>query len=53
MSWTAGTKTAARRKTLERWRRDIRRDLERQVDVALVEAHEILAHEGLIVGEAA
>lgn len=40
-------------KTLERWRRDIRRDLERQVDQALVEAHEILAHEGLIVGEAA
>lgn len=40
-------------KTLERWRRDIRRDLERQVDLALVEVHEILAHEGLIVGEAA
>jgi len=40
-------------KTLERWRRDIRRDLERQVDQALVEAHEILAREGLILGEAA
>ena len=40
-------------KTLERWRRDIRRDLERQVDRALVEAHEILAAEGLVAGEAA
>ncbi len=40
-------------KTLERWRREIRRDLERQVDDALVEAHEILAREGILVGEAA
>jgi len=40
-------------KTLERWRRDVRRDLERRVDDALVSAHEILAGEGLIAGEAA
>lgn len=40
-------------KTLERWRRDIRRDLERSVDEALVEAHEILAAEGLIEDRAA
>ena len=35
-------------KTLERWRRDIRRDLERQVDEALVAAQELLDVEGLI-----
>lgn len=40
-------------KTLERWRRDIRRDLERQVDQALVEAQEILGNEGLIAEQAA
>lgn len=40
-------------KTLERWRRDIRRDLERQVDLALVEAHEILAAEGILADQAA
>lgn len=35
-------------KTQERWRRDIRRSLERQVDDALVAAQEVLDHEGLI-----
>ena len=40
-------------KTLERWRRDIRRELERQVDEALMEAHEILEAEGLIADRAA
>ena len=40
-------------KTQERWRRDIRRDIERQVSEALVEAHEILEAEGLIAGRAA
>jgi len=40
-------------KTLERWRREIRRDLERQVDEALVEAHHILIGDGLIASDAA
>ncbi|WP_434456517.1 hypothetical protein JQR85_13590 [Stutzerimonas urumqiensis] len=40
-------------KTQERWRRDIRRDLERQVDEALVEAHEILEAEGILADDAA
>lgn len=40
-------------KTQERWRRDIRRSIERQVSEALVEAHEILEAEGLIADMAA
>jgi hypothetical protein len=49
-NWDSGGRP---QKTLERWRRDIRRDLERQVDVALMEAHEILEAEGLIAERAA
>jgi hypothetical protein len=40
-------------KTQERWRRDIRKALKQAVDQALIEAHEILAAEGLVAGEAA
>ncbi len=40
-------------KTQERWRRDIRRGLEREVDAALVEAQHILDHEGLLVADVA
>ncbi len=40
-------------KTQERWRRDIKKALERQVDLALVEAHEILAAEGILADQAA
>lgn len=40
-------------KTQERWRRDIRRALEREVDAALVEAQHILDHEGLLVANVA
>lgn len=40
-------------KTQERWRRDIRKGLKQAVDQALIEAHEILAAEGLVAGEAA
>lgn len=40
-------------KTQERWRRDIRKALEREVDAALVEAQHILDHEGLLVANVA
>ena len=40
-------------KTQERWRRDIRHELERQVDQALVNAQYILDREGLLDGCAA
>ncbi|MNG14008.1 hypothetical protein D3C84_977290 [compost metagenome] len=36
-------------KTQERWRRDIRKALERQVDEALSEAQVILDNEGLLL----
>ncbi|SDJ39031.1 hypothetical protein [Pseudomonas abietaniphila] len=40
-------------KTQERWRREIRKALERAVDEALVEVGHILEHEGLLISEAA
>jgi len=40
-------------KTQERWRRDIRKALEKQVDDALVEAQHILENEGLLMAECA
>ncbi len=40
-------------KTLERWRRDVRRDLERRVDEALMAAQEILEPEGILAEQAA
>lgn len=40
-------------KPQERWRRDIRRALEREVDAALVESQHILDHEGLLVANVA
>lgn len=40
-------------KTQERWRREIRKTLEREVDQALVEVQHVLEHEGLLMAECA
>jgi hypothetical protein len=40
-------------KTQERWRRDIRKALEKEVDNALVEAQHVLENEGLLMAECA
>ncbi len=40
-------------KTQERWRRDIRKGLEGEIDLALTEAQHILEHEGLLVANVA
>lgn len=40
-------------KTQERWRRQIRRDLEREVDAALVALQEVLEADGLLAAESA